>query len=124
VLAEKGFRNALALHESLADPLRAEFLWGTLDGLGEALGGQGKWPEAARMFERALAAGNELREPWAATRSCYHIACALAAMQQWDQARKALEEVFSVDEEFRKIARTDPALAEARKRKEFQELLR
>jgi len=123
-LAEKGFRKALQLHESCEDPLDANFVWACLDGLGEALAGQGKAQEAARMFEKAIAAGNKLDGPWAATRSCYHIACVLALMQEWDQAYQALKQVLSVDEQYKDLARRDPSLAEARKRKEFQELLR
>ncbi|MCK6461390.1 MAG: tetratricopeptide repeat protein, partial [Planctomycetes bacterium] len=122
-LAEKGFRKALALHESLEDPLDKNFVWAALDGLGVALAGQGKREEAARMFERAIAAGNNLDGPWAATRSCYNIARVLAEMQNWDEARRALAQVLSVESKFKEIARKDPAFAEARKRKEFQELL-
>jgi tetratricopeptide (TPR) repeat protein len=123
-LAEKGFRKAIALHESLDDPLGPEFFWAALDGLGTALMGQGKWEQAARAYERAIAAGNELKDPEGATKSCYHIACALVAMQQWDEALRALKQVISVDREFKEIAQEDPALAEARKRPEFQELLK
>ena len=123
-LAEKGFRKALVLHESLTDPLDRNFVWVTLDGLGVALAGQGKGEEAARMFERAIAAGNELGDPWAATRSCYNIARVLAKMKQWGEARRALEQVISIDEEYKEIARRDPDLAEARKRKDFQGLLK
>jgi tetratricopeptide (TPR) repeat protein len=122
-LAEKGFRKALALHESLEDPLADAMLWAVLDGLGGALAGRGRWEEAARAFERAIAAGNELDDPWAATQSCYNIARTLAAMQNWDETLRALRQVISVDEKYKEIARSDPALAEARRRKEFQELL-
>ncbi|MFI5402037.1 MAG: TPR end-of-group domain-containing protein [Planctomycetota bacterium] len=124
MLAEKGFRKAIALHESLEDPLTPEFFWAVIDGLGTALAGQGKWEQAARAFERAIAVGNELKDPTASTKSCYHIAVAIAAMQQWDHALRALTQVISVDKKYKEIAREDPALAEARKRPEFQELLK
>jgi tetratricopeptide (TPR) repeat protein len=123
-LAEKAFRKAIALHESLEDPLNPGMLWAVVDGLGTALAGQGKWEPAARAYERAIAVGNELKDPHAATKSCYHIAGVLAAMKNWDEALRALKQVLSIDKEYKEIAREDPALAEARKRPEFQELLK
>jgi len=123
-LAEKAFRRALSLHESLEDPLVPGFLWAVIDGLGAALAGQDKWEPAARAFERAIAVANERADSTAAAKSCYHIAGALAAMQEWDEALRALKQVLSVDKGYKDIARADPALAEARKRKEFQELLK
>lgn len=123
-LADKAFRKALALHASLEDPLAGEFVWVSIDGLGCALRGQGKWEEAGRVFEKAIAAGNKLSDPWAATQSCYNIAGVLAAMQVWDQALQALKQTIAVDQEYKDLARRDPAFAEARKRPAFQELLK
>ncbi len=123
-LAERGFRRALALHDDVTDPLDPDFLWVVVDGLGRVLDEQGKLEPAARMFERGIDVANERGDVENATTSCYNIARTLARMKNFETAYRALKQVISVDKQYKERAKAEPAFAEARTRKEFQELLK
>lgn len=121
--AERGYRRALELHESLEDPLDESIVWATLDGLGMALLFQRKLSDAVTVLTRAkeLATKQGLL---AGAKSAYNLACACALLKRWPDALAALEDAIAGNPQYRDSARTDDDLAEARKRKEFQELLK
>jgi tetratricopeptide (TPR) repeat protein len=121
--AERGYRRALELHGSLEDPLDANIFWASHDGLGMALLFQRKLNEAATVLARAkeLAPIDGIRE---GAGSAYNLACAYALLKRWPDALAALKDAIAGHPEYRAHARTDEDLVEARKRKEFQELLK
>ena len=123
-LAEQAFRKALALHDNVTDPMEGDLLWLVVDNLGRLLDTQGKLEPAARMFERGIAVANDTGDVEAATTSCYHIARTLARAKNFETAYRALKQVISVDKKYKELAKAEPAFAEARTRKEFQELLK
>jgi len=121
--AERGYRRALELHRSLEDPLEENIFWATHDGLGMALLFQRRLNEAVTVLARAreLAPIGGLRE---GAKSAYNLACAYALLKRWPDAFAALKDAIAGNPEYRAHARTDADLVEARKRKEFQELLK
>jgi len=121
--AERGYRRALELHGSLEDPLDEGIVWASHDGLGMALLFQRKLKEAVTVLVRAreLAPIDGLSER---AKSTYNLACAYALLKRWPDAQVALKDAIAGNPEYRAHARTDEDLVEARKRKEFQELLK
>jgi tetratricopeptide (TPR) repeat protein len=121
--AERGYRRALELHDTLEDPLEETIVWASIDGLGMALLFQRKLNDAATALARAKELG--LRHgPQQMAKSAYNLACAYALLERWPDTLAALKEAIKGDPKYRLQARTDEDLAEARKREEFQELLR
>jgi len=120
--AERGYKRALELHESLEDPLDVGIVWAVHDGIGMALLFQRKLNEAVTVLARAkeLAPIDGLLER---AKSTYNLACAYALLKRWPDARAALKDAIAGNPEYRAHARTDEDLVEARKRKEFQQLL-
>ena len=57
-------------------------------------------------------------------KSAYNLACAYALLERWPDALAALEDAIAGNPRYRTSARTDEDLAEARKREEFQALLK
>jgi tetratricopeptide (TPR) repeat protein len=124
-LAEKSFRRAVELHDGFDDLLDAEQLYEALDGLGVALGAQGKLEESAAMLQRAGRAAGSTEDPIAKLpRIRYHLAASHARMRKYGEALKLLQLAITGSPSYRDMARNDPAFAEARKQKEFQELLK
>ncbi|MFI5402262.1 MAG: tetratricopeptide repeat protein [Planctomycetota bacterium] len=122
--SEKAYRRALELHESLEDPLAPERLWGALDGFGHTLLDLGKYAEAVKVLRRAVAAADETPDAMKnATRSGYYLAGALARAGSYAEAHEALKQVVTADPKYKKWARKSEHLAEAMKRKDFQDLV-
>ena len=121
--AEQAYRRALELHDTLEDPLREGMVWGTLDMLGSALLEQGKAEAAVQVLQRAEECGTRLAIE-GAPRSSYSLARAHARLQRWTESLGALKRAIEGDSEHKARAATDEDFAEARKRKEFQDLLR
>jgi tetratricopeptide (TPR) repeat protein len=121
--AEQAYRRALELHDTLEDPLDEGMLWGTLDVLGSALLQEGKAEAAVPVLQRAEECGTRLGIEQA-PRSSYNLARAYSRLQRWKESLEALERAIEGDPESKRKAGTDEDLAEARKRKEFQDLLR
>lgn len=121
--AEGGYRRAIELHETLEDPLSQGLYWAAADGLGMALLYQRKLENAvaalqkAREYSRRQGLGKEAK-------SAYNLACAHALLERWPEGLAALKDAIDGKPEYRSQARTDEDLAEARKRPEFQELLK
>jgi tetratricopeptide (TPR) repeat protein len=121
-LAEKGYRHAIALHESREDPLEDGLLWATTDGLGISLLAQKKLDEAATTLARAAAMGRTGHYPgWSG--SLYNLACVQSLRKHWPESAAALKEAIAADPKWKQSAKTDDDLAEARKRPEFIALL-
>jgi tetratricopeptide (TPR) repeat protein len=125
-LAEQGYRKALELHDSVTDPVEPGILYATLDGLGLALHAQGKREEAVKILKRAVAAADDTggRAMQSKAHSSYNLACAYAMMKKYPESLAALQQAIHLDPSCKKDALADDDLAEARKRKEFQELLK
>jgi len=121
--AEKAYRRALELHDTLEDPLEGGMVWGTLDMLGAELLHAGKVEAAVPVLQRAEECGTKLAIE-KTSRSSYNLACACARLQRWPESLEALKRAIEGDPENKAKAGTDEDLAEARKRPEFQELLR
>jgi len=120
-IAEKGYARAVALHDSRVDPLDPQILGPALDGLGVACLAQGKCDDAIKALLRARdeAIGDEMT-----LHICYNLACAYARAGRFDEAREMLHLVVTEAPEMKEQARKDPDLAEARKRKDFADLLK
>jgi tetratricopeptide (TPR) repeat protein len=125
-LAEKGYRKALDLHDRFVDPVEPAIVYASLDGLGVALHVQGKREEAVKTLKRAISAAEEtgVLAIQSAARSTYNLACAYSMMRKYADALGALKDAIAKDPQYKEMARTDGDFAEARKRKEFQELLK
>lgn len=121
--AERGYRRALQLHESCEDPLEDSIVWATHDGLGMALLFQRKLAEAATVLARAKEIA-PVSDPRTGAKSAYNLACAHALLKRWPDALAALKYAINGNPEYRAHARSDEDLAEARKRPEFQRLLK
>lgn len=121
--AERGYRRALELHETLEDPLEESLVWADLDGLGMALLYQRKMKEAVDVLAKAKEFADQRAIPEGA-QSAYNLACAYALLKRWADAHSALKDAIDADPEYRKYARTDEDLALARKREEFRALLK
>ena len=122
-VAERGYRRALELHDTVVDPLEDHLVWAGLDGLGTALLFQKKLKASVETLRKAtrFALAKGISETG---QSSYNLACALALLEKWPGALTALRDAIKKDAAYRKHARTDEDLAKARQRKEFQELLR
>jgi len=121
--AEKAYKRALELHDTLEDPLQEGLVWPTLDAIGLALLHLDKPESAVPILKRAEELGTKRAVEGVAT-SSYNLACACALLKRWAEARDALERAIRGDPKHKKMASTDEDFAEARKRKEFQALLR
>ena len=120
--AERGYRRAIELHEALDDPLPEGLYWAALDGLGMALLYQRKLDDALAVLTKAkeLSSRQGLRQ---GAKSAYNLACACALLERWPDALAALKDAIAGNPKYRTSALTDEDLGEARKRKEFEELL-
>lgn len=126
-LAEKSFRKAVTLHETLTDPLEPILAWRATDGLGLSLHRLGKRKDAVQKLRRALDLARKLGEedrrgPTAQTH--YDLARAYAKWRKYPDSLRALKEAIAGDGKYLDEARTDPDFSAARRRKEFKALLR
>jgi tetratricopeptide (TPR) repeat protein len=121
--AEQAYRRALELHDTLEDPLGEGMVWGTLDMLGSVLLKEGKAEAAVPVLQRAEECGARLATE-NAPRSSYNLACAYARLQRWEDSLQALKRAIEAEPKYKAKASADEELAEARKRKEFEDLLR
>lgn len=122
--AEAAYRRARDLHESLTDPLPANLAWAALDGVGNALLLQKRYDEAAGVLARSKEEGRAIRlENDETPHTAYALACAQARLGKWGDALRELTDAVDGDRRWFRLALTDEALAEARKRPEFRVLL-
>jgi tetratricopeptide (TPR) repeat protein len=121
--AERGYRRAIELHETLEDPLPQGLFWNALDGLGMALLYQRRLDDAVPVLVRAKDLSSEAG-PRKGAKSAYNLACTYALLERWAEALAALEDAIAGNPRYRTSARTDEDLAEARKREEFRALLK
>jgi tetratricopeptide (TPR) repeat protein len=120
--AEKGYRRALALHESREDVLDPILVWPVLDGFGAALVLQKKLDESSKVLTRAADLARAGKpEGW--TQSLYNLACCEALRKRWGPALAALKEAIDAEPSWKSKARGDSDLAEALKRPEFAKLV-
>ena len=125
VLAEKAYRKALSLHDTVADPLDPNLVWVTIDGLASALHAQGKWADAGKLFQRAITAAGQCGDgaKKAKAQSQYNLACAYSMMKKFPEALRSLEDAIVLDVAYIEEAKKDADFAELRKQKEFSDLL-
>jgi len=120
--AVKAYRRALELHDTLEDPLKPGLVVPALIALGLALLQEDKPKDAVPVLQRAEEHATKT-SPEQAAGLAYNLACAFALLERWPESLDALKRAIRDDPEYKKMARTDEDLAEARKRKEFEKLL-
>jgi tetratricopeptide (TPR) repeat protein len=125
VAAERGYSAALALDESLEDPLEPGLRWASVDGLASSQLAQKKIETATTSLRRSLALAAELKiDPKESSNSDYNLACALAIQKNYAEALEALKGAIKKNPKWKASARDDEDFAEARKRPDFQALLK
>ncbi len=125
VVAEKSCRRAIELHEGFEDLMGADDVVASLDSLAVALGAQGKLEEAVTTIRRAAGEAQKTEDPFGGlARSQFRLAGFYARLGKYAEALPPLKAAIRENPQYKELARTDENLAEARKRKEFQELLK
>jgi hypothetical protein len=122
---ERSYGRALELNDSLDDPLEDRFVWAALDGLGFAQHKLGKLDAAVATLKRArdFADARGLKRTTTSV-STYELAKVLAHLGRFDESLVQLRDAIGRRVGWKKEARTAAAFAEARKRPDFQALLK
>jgi tetratricopeptide (TPR) repeat protein len=121
--AAAAYRRALDLHEAMVDPLGEYTCWACLDGLGGSLLLSRKLDDARPALVRAKTFAAEHRVKDASV-STYNLACALSLLGRFDESLAELKQAIAEKPSWKDSAKDDGDFAEARKRPDFQALLR